>query len=1040
MDAEDGRLGRPAPSHRVGSEPPAEPTAEPAGFGKALALGDMQMLADDFQSALESYDRALALVGSDPVWRRERAEARLHIAECHRKRGEYQEALAQLSRIRQEIDPGIDQDLAAKVTGRTGMVQQSLGEYLIAETNCRKAYDAVRGGSDNEEIGLLELTLGNISYRLGQVDRAREWYESALFTFRRIDHREGIARALNNLGVLLKVGSRWREAIDYFERALSVSEEAGNTPRIASHSLNLGVLLTKSCEWTRALQVLSRALLTFRETGNAAGMTKTHLALGNLKLRLGQTKVAASHYDQALDLARSHGYRREEVLALEFQGELALQQGKGREARRILDDALRRGETVAPEGDLVCEVKRRLAEEAIRRSDLVAATRWATEAAWIASRIHNQCELGVSLRILGEAAGEGGRTDAAIRFLEQSADALIGTPDLYEETVTRIRLAAVLVATAGRPESEGDLAARRGLEILSPVPDRIRDLDLYGLIPESIEVRARALVSLGDLEGALRVLDRGIEQIEETGSGDGRPRLDALRSELVENQAECVLASTEEYRILQDFSPLDPSMVRGAGGVQQLLDQLAGRVRVDGVLLATGPKATKLRVDAAVGLDRPAAMLRGLEPVLDAFAAGRAVWLTGSPAEDPRLDRINEPWALEGPLVALRLRPGEGIWGVLAAGRKDRKDSFSPRELRLLSLYGSLLSVAIESRRQAIVEAGDSAVSPEGEDDAFSEFLTADTAMRQTLGLLRRIAPSDATVLLRGETGTGKGLLAECIHKASRRREKPFIQVNCAALPEQLLESERFGHRKGSFTGAIRDKRGLVEEAEGGTLFLDEVDRCHRDVQAKLLQVLDRREFRPVGGLQAKKADVRILCATNTDLAAAIREGRFLEDLYYRLNDFTVAIPALRDRREDIPLLVRHFLARFVREMDRRPAGIGREVLRRLMDHDWRGNIRELEKCVRRLVVLSEDGEWISLDLLPPELQAEVVAKENGSTLREAVQRLEADLIRRTLQEVGGNKSETSRRLRISYPSLLEKIRRYGLEAFASRKKANRPS
>ena len=283
-------------------------------------------------------------------------------------------------------------------------------------------------------------------------------------------------------------------------------------------------------------------------------------------------------------------------------------------------------------------------------------------------------------------------------------------------------------------------------------------------------------------------------------------------------------------------------------------------------------------------------MLRALEPVLHAFAAGRMVWLSGNGVRDLRLGQPKDRWHQEGPLVALRLRPGEDLWGVLAAERAAGSDSFGTRDLRLLSLFGSLISVAIETRQQAHqgLIGGEKI---DAERDPFGRFLTVDSVLKQTLALLRRVADSDANILVTGETGTGKGLLAEGIHRASRRRDKPLIQVNCAALPEQLLESELFGHVQGAFTGAVRNKKGLIEEADGGTLFLDEVDRCHRNVQAKLLHVLDRREFRPVGDVHSRTVDVRIVCATNRDLAAAIAEGEFLEDLYYRLNDFQFAIP-----------------------------------------------------------------------------------------------------------------------------------------------------
>jgi DNA-binding NtrC family response regulator/tetratricopeptide (TPR) repeat protein len=1037
MDAFDGREGSVSPQRSAGGRRTHDGPAVPTGYAQALAVGDMRMAADDFQSALDSYERALTLLGEDPDWRRERAEARLRIVECHRKRGEFQEALAELARIRQGIDPTIDADLGAKITGRTGMVQTSLGHYLIAQANCTKAYEALRSGNDNEEIGLLELTLGQICHRLGQRDRASEFFESALFTFRRIDHREGLARALNNLGLLLKAGPRWREALDYLQRALAISEEAGNAPRIASHCLNLGVLHTKLCAWDRALQTLSRALLTFREIKNHSGTAKTYLALGNLKVRLGQTTLAASHYEEALDLARRHGYKREEVLALEFLGEMALREERVTEARGLLAEALQKAEKIAPEGDLVCEVKHRLALEAMARGDLVAATRRATEAAWIADRIGDHCELGSNLCLLGEAAWEAGRPEVAIRLLRRSTRELAGTPDVLRETVSRIRLASVLVEDANHPGHDGSASAQQAIESLETLWERIPRLDLVSLAPGFVETHARALVAGGDLEGALRILDRGLTFLESQGRADSSARLKALKVELAENQAELVLSTSEEFQILQEFTPIEAGS-NGAGGAQRLLLQMTSRLRVDRALVAVGGNFERLRVEGSIGCDRPTGMLRALEPVLHAFAGGRRVWLSRNSTTSLSQGLVGDPWRQEGPLVVLRLRPTEDLWGILVAERKG-SEAFGTRDLRLLSLFGSLICVAIEEHRHATIEAGEAegvatAASP------FSDFLTVDPLTKETLALLQRVSDSDSSILLTGETGTGKGLIAQCIHRASRRGDHPLIQINCAALPEQLLESELFGHVQGAFTGAVRNKRGLIEEAEGGTLFLDEVDRCHRNVQAKLLHLLDRREFRPVGGVKPRTADVRFICATNTDLAAAIRRGDFLEDLFYRLNDFQFAIPPLRERREDIPLLVRRFLARFTQEMDRKPAGISREALRVLMDHEWRGNVRELEKCVRRLVVLCEDGGWIGVDLLPREMREIDGIQRGPATLKDAVVRLETDLIRRTLEETAGNKSETSRRLRLSYPALLEKIKRYRLEGPAIRKNSNRAS
>jgi two-component system response regulator HupR/HoxA len=285
------------------------------------------------------------------------------------------------------------------------------------------------------------------------------------------------------------------------------------------------------------------------------------------------------------------------------------------------------------------------------------------------------------------------------------------------------------------------------------------------------------------------------------------------------------------------------------------------------------------------------------------------------------------------------------------------------------------------------------------------------------------------------------------------------VQVNCAALPEQLLESELFGYVQGAFTGATRDKAGLFEEADGGTIFLDEIEKVPEAVQAKLLHVLDRSEIRPVGATRTRKVDARVICATGCDLRERIREGRFLEDLYYRLNDITVRVPALRERREDIPVLVQHFLELYARQMDKHVQGLSPEVMRVFLAHEWRGNVRELEKTIKRMVVLAEDGDTLGLDLLPPDLRevtgrerAEVEprgraahepAHEHGHTnghangngangaaksLRSSVSQLEKRMIADALERHRWNKARAARELGLSYPTLLAKIRTLEIE------------
>lgn len=249
----------------------------------------------------------------------------------------------------------------------------------------------------------------------------------------------------------------------------------------------------------------------------------------------------------------------------------------------------------------------------------------------------------------------------------------------------------------------------------------------------------------------------------------------------------------------------------------------------------------------------------------------------------------------------------------------------------------------------------------------FEEIVGKSPKMQEIYHLIENIAPTNTTVLVVGESGTGKELVAAAIHRRSMRREKPFVVINCAAIPEQLLESELFGHRKGSFTGAIADKRGLFEEADGGTLFLDEIGEIPVSVQVKLLRVLQEGEIRAVGSNQSRKVDVRLITATNKDLQALIKEGRFREDLYYRIHVIGLQLPPLRDRAEDISLLAYHFLKKHAQRLKKNVDKFSVDVLQTLQNYDWVGNVRELENVIERACVLGK-GDTIHIKDLPPQV------------------------------------------------------------------------
>ncbi len=315
----------------------------------------------------------------------------------------------------------------------------------------------------------------------------------------------------------------------------------------------------------------------------------------------------------------------------------------------------------------------------------------------------------------------------------------------------------------------------------------------------------------------------------------------------------------------------------------------------------------------------------------------------------------------------------------------------------------------------------------------FTEIIGKSPRMQQVFSLIAQAAPSRSTILVVGESGTGKELVAKAVHANSARADKAFIVVNSGSLPHDLFESNLFGHVRGAFTGAVYAKKGLFELADKGTLFFDEIGNVPLETQAKLLRVMQEREFMRLGGVETIKVDVRLVAATNVDLKRAVEEGRFREDLYYRLNVISVQLPPLRARKEDVPLLVQHFISKYARENDKRVREVSAAALQLLLDYDWPGNVRELENVVERAVVLAT-SDVIDRALIPDSLRSapnfqvpQMSIPPEGINLRDVVAGFERHLIESTLESTGGVQKEAARLLGLKPTTLNEMIKRHNL-------------
>ena len=437
----------------------------------------------------------------------------------------------------------------------------------------------------------------------------------------------------------------------------------------------------------------------------------------------------------------------------------------------------------------------------------------------------------------------------------------------------------------------------------------------------------------------------------------------------------------------------------------------------------------------AAALESPA--VRASRAVLRRVLSDRAAVLTANALEALSSESIMSGSILS--ILAVPLWRGEDIIGLIQADNRASIGMFSEGDLEVALLLAAQASLAIDNatlvQRLRIAEErarGENVYLKRKEQKLrFDNIIGDSAAMKAVLSQLERVIDTRATVCIEGETGTGKELIASAIHHQSQRQDKMFVAQNCAALPENLLESELFGHKRGAFTSADSDKKGLFEIADGGTLFLDEMGEMPQTLQAKLLRVLQEGTIRAVGATTEKQVDVRILCATNRDLAVEVEKGRFRQDLYYRLMVFPIKLPPLRERREDIPVLAAHFLKRYADEYRVDLPGFTQDALGALSSYNWPGNIRELENEVQRLVIGAEPGHWLEITDLSPRLRkiegtVTRIAPKQG-TLKEMMEQVERWLITEALRDHGNNKTKTAVTLGITREGLHKKLAKFGV-------------
>ena len=865
-----------------------------------------------------------------------------------------------------EAERGVLCHLRCRLSYRQGNYQMSIEE---GEAAC----SLLEGSRHNSLVGETRRTIAKSKVLLGLIDQAVLDFEEALLLLRKAGEVTLGLYAINDLAQVYFIQGKWQLTRELLERGLRDASCHGDGLLMYFFTMNLGTLCFTRGKITEAREHFERCTEMLGEGGGRKSC-RLHIMKGNLELLTENLNGATDHFARASRIAQELGLKREMVLAFEGSADVAMEIGDLAGSEELLTAALEIAGTIAPRGDLVSELLRRKGDNALRQGKLSEAKENLERSIAISLHIGDRLEEGAAAGLMGEVFCKMGKaTEARIHF-ERATVLLSDLVEKWERARLLLRAASALRELHGTQS-----VADECLEYLEKASDLFDELELTKSKARVDLETGLLLFDLGEYDRAGALAVRARDNLDSTEMADACSAAQKLIEEIEQILARRSIQRSEDLNAGDFAYTVSSDMEEVRRRAEKRLDIIRERCGIDSACIVDldSDKEPVFTVMSMMDSDEATVLINQLLELKEGEDVSVITVINVS--SSTRFGSVADltQRKVSSFLLWSSQRTGNITRHLYLERHDPRRGVFRESNLILIEL----LAKEIMLDGSILVRESDKP-GRKTHPDQRSEYRGIITRNHQFLNVLEtvdKIKDSSIPVLLEGETGTGKELVARAIHEKSRRLGREFCAVNCAAIPEHLLESELFGHRRGAFTGAIRDKVGLIEAADGGTFFLDEIGDMSRELQVKLLRFLEEGEFKRLGDIEVRAVDVRVVSATNKILTEEVALGTFREDLYYRLNGIRIQIPPLRKRKEDIPHLVEWYLNKYVREEGKRIRGMRRDALKMFLCFDWPGNVRELINEIHRAFTLAEEGSWICPASLSDTIKE--YGKENNSWL-----------------------------------------------------------